>query len=91
MSTKISMHKCSAGYVTRERRKAAVLKRAAQNYAKHMMHYMDGKNIAYGISVCPDTGRQFLVELGKDNNICELTPTMVDTIRKAAWIKGART
>jgi len=44
---------------------------------------------AYAISVCPDTGRQFLVEIGKDNNICELTPSIVNTIRKAKWIKEA--
>ena len=48
------------------------------------------KKVAYGISICPDTGRQFLVEIGKDNNICELTPSIVMTIRKAQWIKEAR-
>ena len=42
---------------------------------------------SYAISVCPDTGRQFLVEIGKDNNICELTPSLVATIRKARWLK----
>lgn len=46
--------------------------------------------VAYGISVCPDTGRQFLVEIGKDNNICELTPSIVRTIRKAKWLKDGR-
>ena len=82
------MKKPSAGYVKREKRKAAVLKRATHNYAQHMMHYMDGMKIAYGISVCPDTGRQFLVQIGKDTNICELTPSLVATIRKAAWLKA---
>ena len=44
----------------------------------------------YGISLCPDTGRQFLVEIGKDNNICELTPSIVKTIRRAKWLKEAK-
>lgn len=37
-------------------------------------------NPFYYVSTCPDTGRQFLAESGKDGNICELTPEYVDAI-----------
>ncbi len=43
----------------------------------------------YYVSECPDTGRQFLVESGKDGNICELTPATVRRIG-AAFAKGGR-
>ncbi len=36
----------------------------------------------YYVSVCPDTNQQFLVEHGKDNNICELTMENAETIRR---------
>jgi len=35
----------------------------------------------YYVSTCPDTGKQFLVEEGKDNNIIELTK---DSVKKIA-------
>lgn len=36
----------------------------------------------YYVSTCPDTGRQFLVETGKDGNIIELRPSTVGRIRR---------
>jgi hypothetical protein len=38
----------------------------------------------YYISECPETGRQFLVESGKDGNIIELTAVNIKKIRKIA-------
>lgn len=35
----------------------------------------------YYVSTCPDTGRQFLVQEGVDNNIIELTPATVKQIK----------
>ena len=35
----------------------------------------------YDVSVCPDTGRQFLVEVGKNGNIVELTPVTIKRIK----------
>ena len=39
------------------------------------------------VSTCPDTGRQFLVEHGKDNNIVELSAPNV-TFMKWAFKNG---
>lgn len=39
------------------------------------------KKPIYYVSVCPDTGKQFLVEVGKDNNIIELTAKTIKIIK----------
>ncbi len=37
----------------------------------------------YYVSTCPETGRQFLCEVGVDNNICEITPELFSDLRDA--------
>jgi len=41
----------------------------------------------YYVSTCPDTGRQFIVQEGKDNNIVELTPAVVRDM-KVRYLHG---
>lgn len=36
----------------------------------------------YYVHVCPDTGRQFLCQVGKDGNVIELTPANIRKIKE---------
>jgi hypothetical protein len=45
---------------------------------------MTKRKPVYYVSTCPDTGRQFLVEAGKDGNIIELTTATVRALKGRA-------
>ena len=70
----------------------AILKKLATTPAGEGIHQPKGTTTTgnkmsparpqYDIGICPDTGRQFLVEIGKNGNICELNRATIQKIKR---------